>query len=145
MGRKWSDVRLPVGPLLAISGAKHAVARQRYGTVEASGVPAPITSLATRIGFRRESICRWVREGGIPIHQADVAAVRCGFHASEVWGLEWWSACFAQERLETAATEHRQGIVSESHREWVRDRDRLERWWDRANRERRTPIDGNAA
>lgn len=121
-----AQVRLPVEDLIVASGADKVIARNRAGHLQ---VPAPFTVLASRVGVRPRTVHRWIAEGGIPLDAADLAAVRCGRHPSEVWGDLWWSACHASRdrdlsraaRVETAR-ERRELVAGYTRVERARER-----------------------
>lgn len=91
------SVRLPVQPLMDISGATES--RTAH-----NGQRNPITALALMTGFARRQVHRWVLEGGIPFYSADAAALACGFHPAEVWS-EWSAAAYEQGILDEAVLE----------------------------------------
>lgn len=135
MSPRPAQVRLPVEPLFAVSGARHVIGADRHGVAR---VPSPVTELARRVGREPRQVHRWISEGGVPFSSADEAAVACGFHPANVWGDDWWSACWAQDRIECAPS---LTVLSEplseplSRRELVLGYQQVER-----ARERRTHV-----
>lgn len=103
-----ASVHLPLGPLLDASGA------YRAPTASPNLLCAPHTWLARQVDKPRRTVRRWVHEG-VPIHAADEAAIACGFHPAEVWGGEYWSACFEQDRIEAPQREREEA----ARRAWV--------------------------
>jgi hypothetical protein len=43
------------------------------------------------VGFDRREVSRWRIEGGIPIYQADRAAVALGLLPCQIWSDAWWA------------------------------------------------------
>jgi len=51
---------------------------------------ATVNDLGLVLGLSRGALQRLKRDG-VPIERADTFAVRCGFHATEVWGDEFYA------------------------------------------------------
>lgn len=94
------QVRLPIGPLLALTDRHVAPDR----AVNALG---PIGVLAQWSGLPQPTIHRWQRRGSIPFYSADKVALAVGCHPAEVWGMDWWSASYDQSLLERTPKQKR--------------------------------------
>lgn len=76
--------RFPLEPLERALGARHG-----------SPVSPSVVLLAARLGIGRRHLPR-LRRTGLSEAQADVLAVRAGFHPGEVWP-EWWTPSIVDE------------------------------------------------
>lgn len=86
-------------------------------------------AVASRVGVAKKTVYRWREEGGVPLNAADRAAVRLGFHPSDVWGQAWWEACDAVRARDLAFAERVE--TRRARAEIVRGYMRVERARDR--------------
>lgn len=93
MGRRMCQPRLDLARLLRRSGLDEAVSIRPTSNAEYSyEVLAPNTIMAELVGRPRDVICRWQREGGIPLRAAEDCCDALGLHPVEVWGDDWIDA-----------------------------------------------------
>lgn len=46
-------------------------------------------------------VYKWRKKGGINVYQADMWAMRFGFHPIEIWGMAFYEGCFDGELQKT--------------------------------------------
>jgi hypothetical protein len=103
MGRFEAQPRLPLEPLMRLSGAYASlreVATTQFASERGRTITHnPVTALAALCGVERRTIHRWQHDG-IPLYHADEAAVACGHHPALVWGEDWHRAGLEASELE---------------------------------------------
>jgi hypothetical protein len=83
--QRWRQPRLDFEALVRAAGEPRSMHNN-------TGVPAPITSLAEKVGVQHRTLLRWRNEGGVPLSKADGVAIALGRHPVEVWGIGAWLA-----------------------------------------------------